>query len=207
MKRVAIIDYGSGNLFSVVQALNKIGVEAILAKRRDQIDNSNALILPGVGAFHSALKRLNKNDLAAGIIDNAKGGKPLLGICLGMQLLFDSSKEFGYHNGLGLLRGEVTRFKNLEEGTRVPQTQWNRVLVNGLRTTLFQGIDNDPFMYFVHSYYVNNKHNEAVIVNAEYGGLHYCCAIEFEDIYGVQFHPERSASDGLRLLKNFCNLM
>ncbi len=207
MKKIAVIDYGVGNLFSILQALNKIGVKCVLAKDNDQIDYADALILPGVGAFHSALEKLNKNKMASAIIKNANEGKPLLGICLGMQLLFDSSEEFGCHNGLGLLKGKIVRFSNLEKGTRVPQTQWNRVLVNGLKTKLFHGIESNPFMYFVHSYYAISSHDRSVNVKAEYGGLHYCCAIEFENIFGVQFHPERSANDGLQLLKNFCDFV
>jgi len=208
MKKVAVVDYGHGNIFSIVQALKKLGVEYLIADNMDQINSSSAVILPGVGAFHSAMVKLKDKQLKQVIIDNAFNGKPLLGICLGMQLLFGSSEEFGNHAGLGLLKGDVAKFSNLDNATRIPQTQWNKVLVDETNSTLFQGMEsNNPFMYFVHSYYVRPSHSGAKVISTNYGGLDYCCAIEAANVYGVQFHPEKSSNNGLRILKNFCNLM
>jgi len=208
MKRVAIIDYGHGNIFSISQALKKLSIEYVIADNKDQIESSSAIILPGVGAFNSAMEDLQDNGLESVIIDNVKTGKPLLGICLGMQLLFESSEEFGIHKGLGLLKGDVVKFKGLETGFKIPQTQWNKVFSSGCNSKLFKGIESiNPFMYFVHSYYVRPSHKGTKIISTNYGGLDYCCAIELENIYAVQFHPEKSSNNGLQLLKNFCDMI
>jgi imidazole glycerol-phosphate synthase subunit HisH len=206
LKKVAIVDYGSGNLFSVAQAIKKIGARPVLASSEEDINDCDSIILPGVGAFNNAMQSLNETGLIPGIIDSVKNGKPILGICLGMQLLFETSNEFGFHEGLKLLNGDVVRFSNLDEGTAIPQIQWNRIQVNIKKMVLFQDLHLNPFMYFLHSYYVNPCQRYKTIFKSSYGGLNYCSAIEHGNIYGVQFHPERSSTAGLRLLKNFVEL-
>jgi len=200
---MAVIDYGAGNIFSVSQALKKIGAIPVITNNKDEIDDCDAIILPGVGSFGNAMLNLKKNDLINKILDSVKNGVPLLGICLGFQLLFNSSAEFGFHEGLKLIDGEVVKFPTLEDGYVIPQIQWNTVNLNKKDSILFKDIDADPFMYFVHSFYVKPSQNNLVAYNANYGGLEYCCAIEYKNIFGVQFHPEKSSQNGLRLLKNF----
>ena len=204
-KKVAIIDYESGNVFSVRQALNKIGVTPSVTADHDEIYSSDAVILPGVGAFSPAIERLKASGLDQVIVEVAKKGVPVLGICLGMQLLFESSDEFGQHDGLGLIKGDVTKFSGLDENAKVPQTQWNEIFISDMDTALFKGFDKNPYMYFVHSYYVRPANQAAKIIKTNYCGLDYCCAIEQDNIFAVQFHPERSGEDGLKLMANFCS--
>ncbi len=207
LKKIAIIDYGSGNIFSVSQAIKKIGGLPVIASSAKQINDSDAILLPGVGAFMNAMESLQEKGLSSVIIDSVRNGKPILGICLGMQLLFETSNEFGCHEGLNLLKGDVVKFSSLNEGTTIPQIQWNRVQVDRKDMVLFQGMDLNPFMYFLHSYYVKPSQEYKNIFRTNYGGIEYCSAIEYKNIYGVQFHPERSSADGLRLLKNFVELV
>ena len=206
MKKIAVVDYGSGNLFSVSQAIKRIGVMPSLASSEKEINDCDAIILPGVGAFKNAMEGLDQAELIPAIIDSVKNGKPILGICLGMQLLFDISHEFGSHEGLKLLKGEVIKFSDSNQMVTIPQIQWNRIQTNIKDTVLFQGIELDPFMYFLHSYYVKPSQGYKKTFKTNYGGLEYCSAIEHKNIYGVQFHPEKSASAGLQLLKNFVDL-
>ncbi len=204
-KKIAIIDYESGNIFSVKQAVSYVGAQAVITSDHDEIMSADAIILPGVGAFAPAIQRLKDSGLDEVIVDAvANKGKAILGICLGMQLLFDESEEFGRHKGLGLIQGDVVKFSGLNDGAKIPQTQWNEILLNEKSSTLFKGIDTNPFMYFVHSYYVRPQSESLNVFNAEYMGLEYCCAFEHENIFAVQFHPERSAKDGLQLIANFC---
>jgi len=206
LKKIAIVDYGSGNLFSVAQAIKKIGALPVLANSEKHINDCDAIILPGVGAFKNAIQSLEETGLIPVIIDSVKNGKPILGICLGMQLLFETSNELGLHEGLKLLNGNVVKFSNLDDRAAIPQIQWNRVKVDIKDTLLFQGLQPNPFMYFLHSYYVKPSPEYKNILRASYGGLNYCCVIEYGNIYGVQFHPERSSTEGLMLLKNFVEL-
>lgn len=207
MKKIGIVDYGSGNIFSVMQAIKKNGVDCIVVNTKEQVNKCDAIILPGVGSFKNAMDSLQEKDLITELLDYAATGKPILGICLGMQLLFESSNEFGFYEGLRLIKGKVVKFTDLKEGSTIPQIQWNKVQTDGKKSVLFKGVNTNPFMYFVHSYYVKPSQPNINFFNTSYGGIDYCCAVEFNNIYGVQFHPERSSLDGLLLLKNFINLV
>jgi glutamine amidotransferase len=203
VKRIAVIDCGSGNIFSVLQALKKIGVAPVVTNNIGDIVDCDAIILPGVGSFENAMQNLKKDGLINQILDSVENGVPLLGICLGLQLLFESSAEFGSHEGLKLIKGEVVKFSALDNGSTIPQMQWNKIKVNVKDTILFNGISENPFMYFAHSYYVKPSQPNLKVHSTNYGGIEYCCAIEYKNLFGVQFHPEKSSLDGLRVLKNF----
>lgn len=194
-------------MFSVFQVLKKVGANASITNKKDEIYGADAIILPGVGSFGNAMQNLNKLELASVITDYAESGRPVLGICLGMQLLFEMSNEFGLNEGLKLIKGDVVKFSDLHAGTTIPHTQWNRVCVNSKKSVLFDGINDNPFMYFIHSYYAKPSNPDLNIFNANYGGIEYCCAIETENIFGVQFHPERSSLDGIRLINNFVKII
>lgn len=213
LTRVVIVDYKMGNLFSVKQACEFVGLEAIISSKKDDILNADAVILPGVGAFGNAIATLNKLDLVNSIIDAIKSGKPFMGICLGMQLLFSESEEFGKHKGLGVIPGAVIKFppKNIKgEKNKVPQVGWNRInkplfsssLDRWLNSPLAD-IKDGEFMYFVHSYYCKPENNDIVFSVTEYCGLQYSSSILWRNIFACQFHPEKSAQQGLRLYKNW----
>ncbi len=195
---IAIIDYGAGNLFSVQNALNYLGFENIVTSEKDVIENADKLILPGVGAFGDAMNMLNKS----GLIDTIKREavkKPFLGICLGMQLLFDKSYEFGEYEGIGLIPGSVKLMKP-EGNLVIPQMGWNALEYNN-KCSLLDGIENGEYVYFVHSYAAvcDDKFVSAYV---DYGGK-VTALVNHGTVYGAQFHPEKSGKIGLDILKNF----
>jgi glutamine amidotransferase len=203
---IGIIDYGLGNLYSVQNACSRAGIETILISSHDKLENVDGIILPGVGAFGDAMKRLREKDLSYSIVEKAKSGLPLLGICLGMQLLMDYSEEFGHYEGLGLIQGKVVKFKGEENSCqKIPQIQWNRVNINPSNNYLFSDVPNGAFFYFLHSYYVIPVQAEVTAGITEYRQIEYCSAIQKGNIFGAQFHPEKSGAQGLNLFQNFKN--
>lgn len=198
----AIIDYGAGNLFSLSSSLKAVGENAEITGDAERIKKADRLILPGVGAFGDAIKKLKATGLDAVIKEEVKKGKPLLGICLGMQLLFEKSYEFGEYAGLGLLKGEVVPMKGaIPENLKIPHIGWNPLIFKrGNR--LFKYIKNGDCVYFVHSFYAENC-EESLIGTAEYG-KELTAAVADGNIYGCQFHPEKSGKTGLSILKAFC---
>ena len=196
---IAIIDYGMGNLRSVQKAFEKVGHSALVTSDPAQVAASDKVVLPGVGAFEDAIGELRRLRLDRPVLEAIDSGKPFLGICLGLQLLFDVSYENGRHQGLGVLRGEVVRFQ-LPDEFSVPHMGWNQVSVRR-STPLLEGLDASYF-YFVHSYYVVPEDPSVIVAETDYGGP-FCSAIAFNRVFASQFHPEKSQSDGLRLLKNF----
>ncbi|HEU4714785.1 MAG TPA: imidazole glycerol phosphate synthase subunit HisH [Pyrinomonadaceae bacterium] len=198
MSRVAIIDYGVGNLRSVEKAFAAMGCEAVVSADEKVLREAERLVLPGVGAFASCMKRLQAHGFDSLVRERAASGTPLLGICVGMQMLFDVSEEFGTTDGLGLLRGRVRRF---ETDLVVPQVGWNRIHQKQ-QHGLFAGVTDDSFCYFVHSFYCEPASNEVVIGETDYDGP-YASVVASGNICGVQFHPEKSQQVGLRMLKNF----
>lgn len=195
---LAIIDYGMGNLRSVQKALEQLGFAAVITTEEHLVSRAHGLILPGVGAFGDAMRRLAQLGLDRALKEAVAAGKPLLGICLGLQLLFESSEENGWHEGLGILPGQVQRFA---PGRKVPHMGWNEV-EQAQSSPLFRGIpDRTPF-YFVHSYCVVPADPGLVLARAHYGSP-FVCAVGRGTLYGVQFHPEKSSKWGLRLLANF----
>ena len=200
MSRVAIIDYGVGNLRSVEKAFAAMGCEAVVSSDIDELRSAERLVLPGVGAFASCMRGLRERRFDSLVRERAAAGTPLLGICVGMQMLFDVSDEFGATDGLGLLRGRVRKF---ETELVVPHVGWNRIHQKQ-RHALFEGVDDGSFCYFVHSFYCEPGTTDVVVGETDYG-VRYASVIAQQNICGVQFHPEKSQHVGLRMLKNFCD--
>lgn len=201
---VAIIDYGVGNLFSLKSSLAAIGAEAVVTGDADVIRAADKIILPGVGAFGDAAAKLRESGLDKVVIEEAKSGKPLLGICLGMQLLFDKSFEYGEHEGLGLIPGEIRSIRDvIGEGLKVPHIGWNALKFTK-KNELFRYLKDGDYVYFVHSFYGANC-DESIIATAEYGA-DLTAAVANGNVYGCQFHPEKSGNVGLNILKSFCEM-
>jgi glutamine amidotransferase len=196
--QVAIIDYGVGNLRSVEKAFVAAGCEAIVSGDQEILRAAKRLVLPGVGAFGACMRALSERGFDRLVHERVRDGTPLLGVCVGMQLLFETSDEFGSTPGLGLLRGHVRRFN---EDLVVPHVGWNRVTQRQPHA-LFDNIAHDAFFYFVHSYYCEPVDNSVVAGETEYG-VGYASVVARDNICGVQFHPEKSQSSGLQLLRNF----
>lgn len=199
---IAVIDYGVGNLFSLCSSLKSIGAQAVVTSDKELIRSADKLILPGVGAFADAAQKLRDSGLDKIIKEQAAAGKEIMGICLGMQLLFEKSLEYGEHEGLGLLKGSVVPMEgNIPEELKIPHIGWNELhFVRNSR--LFKYINENDCVYFVHSYYATNC-GESVIATAEYG-KELTAAVELGNIKGCQFHPEKSGKVGLAILKAFC---
>jgi imidazole glycerol-phosphate synthase subunit HisH len=200
---IAIIDYGMGNLRSVQKGFEKVGASALITSDPAQVAAADKVVLPGVGAFEDAIGELRRLQLDRPVIDAVESGKPFLGICLGLQLLFDVSYENGRHQGLGVVRGEVLRFE-LPKDYSVPHMGWNQLAIRK-PTPLLRGLDDGTYVYFVHSYYVAPEDKSVVAAETDYGGP-FCSMIAFNNVFATQFHPEKSQSDGLRILKNFAEL-
>jgi imidazole glycerol-phosphate synthase subunit HisH len=200
---IAIIDYGMGNLRSVQKALEKVGSSAVITSDPAQVAAADKVVLPGVGAFEDAISELHRLNLDRPVLDAVHSGKPFLGICLGLQLLFDVSFENGRHKGLGVVPGEVVRFE-LPKDFSVPHMGWNQLNIRK-PTPLLDGLGDGTYVYFVHSYYVVPEDKSVVAAETDYGGP-FCSMIAFDNVYATQFHPEKSQSDGLRILKNFAEL-
>ena len=201
---IAIIDYGVGNLFSLVSSFKAIGVDTVITGDIETIKKADKLILPGVGAFGDAIKKLRETSLDKVLIEQAKNGKPVMGICLGMQMLFEKSYEYGEHEGLGLLKGEVVPMENrLPENLKIPHIGWN-ALIFKKENPLFKYINNGDCVYFVHSYYAEGC-DDSLLATAEYG-KELTAAVAKGNIYGCQFHPEKSGKVGLNILKAFCEM-
>ncbi len=199
---IAIIDYGVGNLFSLQCSLNKIGAESVITADKNIIDNADKVILPGVGAFGDAAAKLSSGGLDKVVKEQCAKGKPILGICVGMQLLLDKSYEYGVHDGLGLIGGEVVGLKDYVKGLKIPHIGWNSLAVID-RDPLFYGLESGDYVYFVHSYFA--KCDKYVTATTEYG-TEVTAAIGKDNVFGVQFHPEKSGNNGLKILKNFNGL-
>lgn len=200
---IAIIDYDAGNLKSVEKALQYLGEECIVTRDKEKLLKADKIILPGVGAFGDAIEKLHKFGLVDVIHKLVKENKPFLGICLGLQLMFESSEEGPGVKGLGLLPGKIVKFPE-KEGFKIPHMGWNSIDVKeGSR--LFKGVSNNSYVYFVHSYYLQAENENDVAATTEYI-THVHASVEHDNIFACQFHPEKSGDVGLRILKNFCEL-
>ncbi len=195
---IAIIDYGMGNLRSVQKALERVGAKAAITQNPQDILQAEKVVLPGVGAMQPAMKKLEELKLIPTIKDVIRDGKPFLGICLGLQLLFEKGFEGGEVDGLGIFPGTVQRFTNL----KVPHMGWNQIRIVQKACPLFDGIKESSNFYFCHSYYVNPIDRSQVATTTDYG-LNFPSAIAKDNVFGVQFHPEKSQALGLAVLKNF----
>lgn len=199
---IVIIDYGVGNLFSLKSSLDAIGAETVISGDKEVIKKASKIILPGVGAFCDAVKKLKDSSLFDVIIEEAKNNKPILGICLGMQMLFEKSFENGEYEGLGLIKGEIRPIKEIiPEDYKVPQIGWNYLKFTEEKHSLFKYIKEGDYVYFVHSYY--GAFCDSVIANTEYGAP-VTAAVAKNNVMGCQFHPEKSGDVGLNILKAFC---
>lgn len=200
---IAIIDYGVGNLFSLKSSFNAIGADITVTDSEEIIRSADKIILPGVGAFSDAIAKLRATGLDKVLIDEAQKGKPVMGICLGMQMLFEKSFEYGEYDGLGLLKGNVVGMQGvLPEELKIPHIGWNALHFRQDNCPLFKYIKENDCVYFVHSYFAEDC-DESVAATTEYG-KELTAAVAYKNIYGCQFHPEKSGDVGLNILRAFC---
>ena len=215
---IAIVDYGLGNLFSVKRACEYFGARAIITNGKEEILSADAVILPGVGAFGYAMNALRSLDLVAILQDLAESSKPIMGICLGMQLLMNKSYELGNHDGLGIIKGVVRRFENPADPTgkrlKVPQIGWNQIYVSSKggedaswENSVLGDLSGGEFMYFNHSFYVQPEEPEVILSVSHYGNIEFCSSIERKNVFACQFHPERSGIDGLKIYGKLISLI
>ena len=207
---IAVIDYGVGNLFSLLSSLKYVGLDTKLTNDIEEIKSVNGIILPGVGAFRDAIGNLEKYGLKETLINEAKNGKPFLGICLGMQMLFEKSYEYGEYEGLGLINGTVEEIKKYipeNSDLKIPHMGWNSLIINERfkDDKILKDVDNNEYVYYVHSYFAKTDMKN-IVTYSEYGtkipGI-----VKNENVYGMQFHPEKSGDTGLKLLKNWGELI
>ena len=199
---VAIVDYGVGNLFSLTSSLKFIGADVVVTSDAEVLRKSDRIILPGVGAFGDAADKLRKSGLDKVVIQEAKSGKPLMGICLGMQLLLEKGFEYGEHEGLGLIKGEIRPISDVVPSElKIPHMGWNALKFEGEKSPIFKYINEGDQVYFVHSFYATKC--DSVIATAEYGAF-LTAAVGNKNVFGCQFHPEKSGKVGLNILRAFC---
>jgi glutamine amidotransferase len=202
---IGIVDYNMGNLASVQNAFAKLGADTVVESNPKKFKDYDKLILPGVGAFGDAMEHLRERNMIDAIKEYAASSKPILGICLGMQLLFESSEEFGNHEGLGLIKGKVVAFDTTKfsEPLKVPHMGWNRMFTK--EHPLFKGLDEEHYLYFVHSYHVLCQNEDDAIGKTVYG-YEFTSAVAHKNVMGIQPHPEKSHTNGLKILENFINI-
>ena len=201
---IAIVDYGVGNLFSLISSFNKIDAEIVVTADPQVISDADGIILPGVGAFEDAARKLRDSGLDKVIVEQAQKGKKLMGICLGMQMLFQHSYEYGCHEGLGLLKGNIVPMKDsIAADLKIPHIGWNALHFTK-ESNLFKYINQNDCVYFVHSFYATDC-DDSVIATAEYG-KELTAAVQKDNVMGCQFHPEKSGEVGLNILRAFCEM-
>ena len=201
---IAIVDYGVGNLFSLISSFNKIGADIVVTADPQVISRADGIILPGVGAFEDAARKLRDSGLDKEIVEQAQKGKKLMGICLGMQMLFQQSYEYGCHEGLGLLKGNIVPMKDsIPADLKIPHIGWNALHFTK-ESNLFKYINQNDCVYFVHSFYATDC-DDSVIATAEYG-KELTAAVQKDNVMGCQFHPEKSGEVGLNILRAFCEM-
>jgi len=201
---IAVIDYGAGNLQSVVKAFNFIGCDVFVAADKDELRNADAVVLPGVGAFGDSMNCLKSSHFVNPVLDFIESGKPFLGICLGLQLLFEESEESPGVSGLGVLKGKILKIP-AETGLKIPHVGWNSLNLKS-HDVLFQGVEPNPYVYFVHSYYLKAERSELVSSTTTYG-VEIDASVQHGNLFATQFHPEKSGKTGLQMLRNFVSLI
>jgi len=200
---IAIIDYKMSNLFSIKNALDTLGIKNKITSDEETILSANGAILPGVGSFPEAMKQLRDLKLINAIKRFIDTGKPFMGICLGLQLLFSSSDEFEKNEGLGIIDGSVQSFKSFIKEKPIPHVGWNKIQINKFNQSSKSIIDNENYYYFVHSYFVKPKNENLILTETNYENFNFCSSIIDKNIFACQFHPEKSGKNGLSILKNF----
>lgn len=203
-KKIAIIDYDMGNLRSVAKAFEKVGAEPVVTRDPVEISNASHVVLPGVGAFKDCMKNLTEYGLVEPVRRNIEKGKPFLGICLGLQLLFETGMEFGEHPGLGVIKGRVVRFSTDDKTLKVPHMGWNSIDIKK-DSRVLHGIEDGTYFYFVHSYYACPDDAGVILTSTGYG-IDFTSSIEKDNVTACQFHPEKSQRAGLSVLKNFSSI-
>lgn len=209
LPKIAIVDYGVGNLYSIQKAFNKFTAKAVITDEVKEIMSADALVLPGVGSFEAGMNGLRIRNLETTIKQFAKTGKPVLGICLGAQLMLMKGYELGEFMGLNIIPGKVVKFSKLAQKTKVPHIGWNKIYFQKTAskgTTLFKAVNNEAQVYFVHSYILEPDDRKVVFATTEYGGHKFCAVIKKGNIYGCQFHPEKSGPVGLKIIENFIKI-
>lgn len=203
--KIAIIDYQLSNLFSIKHAFNYLDVPSEITSSKLIISQADAAIIPGVGAFGDAMNNLRKFDLINVIKEFLLSGKPFMGVCLGMQLLFTTSEEFGTHQGLGIIKGEVKKFISKDKLIKVPQIGWNQIVKaeKSWDNTPLKNIESGEFMYFVHSYYVIPDNKSVILSETIYGDIKYCSSLQSGNVFATQFHPEKSGQKGIKIYQDW----
>lgn len=196
--KTTIVDYDAGNVKSVFKALEAIGISPSISGDRTELEKTDFLVLPGQGSFPSCMEKLTKHDLHRTVLAHIASGKPFLGICVGLQLLFEVSCENGNYKGLGIFKGDVVPFNN--KTLKVPHMGWNSLDMK--QKDIFKGIDENPYYYFVHSYYIRPKDDDIIAATTTYGDVEFVSAIQKDNVVATQFHPEKSSENGLKLLSN-----
>lgn len=208
MSKIGIIDYGVGNIRSISNAFGKLNCETKLVDDEKEVMNCDGIVLPGVGAFSHGMDRLKSKDLDKILKKYIETSKPFLGICLGMQMLFEKSSEFGETMGLGFIEGNVEKF-TLQKGIKIPHIAWTAISsnkINSWENTILNNIDINSDMYHVHSYYAKPKDTENILSFSMYNEFKYCSTVQKGSIFGCQYHPEKSGEEGLKIIKNFIDL-
>ena len=208
MAEIGILDYDAGNLLSLTKALKKVGADCEIISSGQDLSSFEKLVIPGVGAFRDGMKSLEARGLVEPVRQFAASGKPILGICLGMQLFTEEGEEFGLHKGLGIVRGKTVSMKRFVSGnTALPHIGWNSIkkVEATWAGTPLQGIEEGEEVYFIHSYIVSLKDPKSMLASTEYGGCKFASVLRSKNIFGTQFHPEKSGETGLAILENFVN--
>lgn len=206
-KKIYMIDHGLGNLQSILQVSIFLGIHIEIISDPDEVIKADAVILPGVGAFGEAMNNMNRSGMSDAVINFIQSGKPLIGVCLGLQLLFSESEEFGSHKGLGVIQGKVKKF-DFSKVSKIPQVGWNKVSpldnnYSNWQNTPLKNIRNNDYMYFVHSYYVEPVSKQVILAETTYNSITYSSAILKENVFAVQFHPEKSSHAGILIYKSW----
>lgn len=200
---ITVVDYGVGNLHSVAKALEKVGAQVLVTNNWRDVDKADGIVLPGVGAFKDSMDAMHRSELAKAITSFIASGKPFLGVCVGLQMLFSESEEFGLSKGLGIFPGRVVKF---DQKLKVPHMGWNQIKIAKGSNPLLQGIQEGEYFYFVHSYYVVPEQTPIIAAQSSYG-LDFTCMVWDKNVFGTQFHPEKSQTAGLKVYENFKNLV
>jgi glutamine amidotransferase len=200
---ISVVDYGVGNLHSVAKALEKVGAETRVTSDWQDVEKSDGIVLPGVGAFKDSMDAMHRSDLAKAIKAYIASGKPFLGVCVGLQMLFSESEEFGVSKGLDVFKGRVVKFPT---GQKVPHMGWNQIQIKKDGNPLLKGLKEGDYLYFVHSYYVVPEDKAVIAAQSSYG-VDFTCMVWEKNVFGTQFHPEKSQTVGLKIYENFKDLV